>query len=220
MINGISVKVCGLTSVQDAEVANACGADYLGFIQYPQSQRYLPLEKLAEMMQDLPPLPKVGVVVYESMDQLATFRDAGFDYIQLHFPNETAFFEAALWTDVIPPEMFWMAPRIPPGKDLDLAFLPLADTFLLDSFSPIQLGGTGKTGDWYEFYRLKNKYQKIKWILAGGLNPENILAALKDSDAQFVDVNSGVEASPGVKDHDKMRAFVDAIAQFSQADKK
>lgn len=212
MINGISVKVCGLKSLADAEAAHACGADYLGFIQYPQSPRYLPLDEYKKLLPSLPPLKKVGVVVYNSMDELAAYKDAGFDYIQLHFPNETPFFEAALWLDMIPPSMFWMAPRVPPGKELDLAFLPLADTFVLDSYHPTQMGGTGTVGDWNHFSILRFKYQKINWILAGGLNPENIGLALKESQAKFVDVNSGIEASPGVKDHAKLKAFCEAVA--------
>jgi phosphoribosylanthranilate isomerase len=211
MVNGVQVKVCGLTSLKDAEAAYAGGADYLGFIQYKNSPRYLPLEKYREMLPDLPPLKKVGVLVYSSIDELEQHKDAGFDHIQLHFPNETPFFEVAIWSELIPPPMLWLAPRVPPGKDLDPAFLPLSDTFVFDTYNPIQMGGTGQVGDWYEFYRLQGLFQRIMWVLAGGLNPDNIAAAIKDSDARVVDVNSGIESAPGVKDHAKMKAFFDAI---------
>ncbi len=211
MINGVSIKVCGITSLEDAETALSCGADYLGFIQYPKSPRYLPLEGVRQIKARIPGVKTVGVYVYSSMNELEAMRDAGFDYVQLHFPNETPFFEAALWTEILPPSMLWMAPRIPPGKEIDLAFLPLADFFILDSYHPTHMGGSGQVGDWYQFYRLKGMYQKINWVLAGGLNPDNISAALKETQALFVDVNSGVELSPGKKDPAKLKAFFDAI---------
>jgi phosphoribosylanthranilate isomerase len=213
MINGISVKVCGITSVEDAEAAYACGADFLGFIQYPKSPRYITLEAYQKMLPKLPPLPKIGVVVFESLKAMEPYRDAGFDFIQFHFPNETPFCEAVLWADIIAPEKMWAAPRVPPGKDLDLAFLPLADTFLLDSYHPLKVGGSGMVADWYQFYRLQANFQYVRWFLAGGLNPENIAGAIKESEARNVDVNSGVELRPGVKDHAKLKAFFQAIAR-------
>jgi phosphoribosylanthranilate isomerase len=215
MVNGLHVKVCGLTSVADAAVASDCGADYLGFILYPKSPRYVSLEAFKAMLPALPGLKKVAVVVYSSPDDLECVKDEGFDYVQLHFPNETPFFEAAMWTDIIPPERLWLAPRVPPGKDLDLAFVPLADTFLLDSYHPTKMGGSGEIGDWSAFARLRDKFRKVSWVLAGGLNPENIAAAVAASGARTVDVNSGVEASPGVKDHAKLATFFDALKQAS-----
>ena len=213
MVNGIYVKVCGLTSVADAKAASDCGADYLGFILYPKSPRYVSLEAFRAMLPALPALKKVAVVVYSCPDDLEQANDAGFDYIQLHFSNETPFFEAAMWTDIIVPERLWLAPRVPPGKDLDLAFVPLADTFLLDSYHPTKMGGSGETGDWSAFARLRDKFRKVSWVLAGGLSPENIAAAVAASGARTVDVTSGVEASPGVKDHAKLGAFFEALKQ-------
>jgi len=213
MVNAVTLKVCGLCSRPDIEQAVSCGADYLGFIQYPKSPRYLPLAEFKAMAADLPKeVKKVGVVVYSSMDELETYKDSGFDFIQLHFDNDTPFFEVALWTEILPPQMLWLAPRVPPGRELDLAFLPLADYFLVDSFDQSSLGGTGKTGDWTNFKRLQALYQKIRWVLAGGLSPDNIGEALRTSHAKFVDVNSGVESAPGVKDHAKLKAFVEALA--------
>jgi phosphoribosylanthranilate isomerase len=108
--------------------------------------------------------------------------------------------------------MMWLAPRIPPGRELDLAFLPLADFFLMDTFDPHHVGGSGKTGDWLNFKRLMSLYQKVGWILAGGLNPDNVAEAVQTSGAKRVDVNSGIESAPGVKDHAKMKAFFDNLA--------
>jgi phosphoribosylanthranilate isomerase len=207
MINGVRLKICGLTSVADAQAAAGIGADYLGFVLHPQSPRYVPLEKFAALRSELPALPKVGVLVYSDLDALTRARDAGFDFIQLHFPNETPFFEAALWTDIVPPEKLWLAPRVPPGRELDACFVPLADTFLLDAYDPNHHGGTGKTGDWTAFAWLQGKFGKVTWVLAGGLNPDNIGAALRQSRARFVDVNSGVEESPGRKSVAKLEAL-------------
>ena len=213
MVNGIYVKVCGLTSLADAAAACEHGADYLGFILYPKSPRYVGLKAFKSMMPSLPALKKVAVMVYSSPDDLEQVKDAGFDFVQLHFPNETPFFEAARWTEIIPPERLWLAPRVPPGQDLDLAFMSLAETFLLDSYHPTKMGGSGETGDWSAFARLRDKFRNVSWVLAGGLNPENIAAAVSGSGARTVDVNSGVEVSPGVKDHAKLAAFFEALKQ-------
>ena len=83
MINGIRVKVCGITSLVDAEAAAAAGADYLGFIFHPKSPRYVPLEKFQEMRTALPAGPKkVAVVVYTDMGDLEKYKDAGFDFVR------------------------------------------------------------------------------------------------------------------------------------------
>lgn len=211
MINGIRVKICGLTSLVDAEAADAAGADYLGFIFYPKSPRYVSLEQYRAMAPRLPPRKKVAVVVEPSLEELSELNAAGFDYVQLHFPNETPFFMAAMWLDVVPPDRLWLAPRIPTGKEFDLAFVPLADTILLDAYHPDAFGGTGQTGDWKAFSALRKKFIRVNWVLAGGLNPENIAAAVAASGARMVDVNSGVEAAPGVKDHAKIKAFAAAL---------
>jgi phosphoribosylanthranilate isomerase len=211
MINGVQIKVCGLTSVADAKAAAVNGADYLGFILYPRSPRFVSREAFDAMRPQLPDKKKVGVVVYSSMEELEQYKDAGFDFIQLHFPNDTPFFEVAMWTEIIPPNRLWLAPRVPPGKEMDPAFFPLADHVLVDTYHDGGYGGSGKTGNWTEFARLRERFTKVTWILAGGLNPDNIADAVKTAGAKIVDVNSGIEMSPGVKDHAKLKAFFDAL---------
>ena len=221
MINGIRVKVCGITSLVDAEAAAVCGADFLGFILYPKSPRHVSLEAFQALRPKLPAaVKKVGVLVEPTLAELAQARDAGFDYIQMHFPNATAFPDAVAWLDVVPPDRLWLAPRVPPGSALDLMFVALADTMLFDTFSPDQIGGTGETGDWKTFAKLQTKNKDNTWVLAGGLSPENIAAAIRESKAHVVDVNSGVEASPGVKDHAKLRAFFAALETLSSLPKR
>jgi phosphoribosylanthranilate isomerase len=211
MINGIRVKICGLTSLVDAAAADEIGADYLGFIFHPKSPRFVTMEAFQAMRPNLPDRKKVAVVVYTDMGELEKYKDAGFDYVQVHFPNDTPFFEVAMWTDIIPPQQLWLAPRVPPGKEMDPAFFPLADHVLVDTYHEGGYGGSGMTGNWEEFARLKERFSKVTWILAGGLNPENIAEAIRTSTTTFIDVNSGVEASPGVKDPAKLKALAEAI---------
>lgn len=213
MSNGVSVKVCGITSAADAQAALAEGATFVGFILYPKSPRHINLSDAQAIMKELPPTAKkVGVVVYESMGDLEAVKDAGFDFIQLHFPNDTPFFEAALWTEIIPPTQLWLAPRVPTGKEMDPAFFPLADHVMVDTYHEGGFGGSGQTGNWDEFARLKGRFTKVTWILAGGLNPENIASAIAQTGARIVDVSSGVETAPGKKDHSKLKAFFAAVA--------
>jgi phosphoribosylanthranilate isomerase len=91
------------------------------------------------------------------------------------------------------------------------AWLELAGTVLLDTFDESLYGGTGRTGDWPKFRRHRDANQGTTWILSGGLNPENIAGALAGTGARFVDVNSGIESAPGVKDRKKLKAFVAAV---------
>ena len=207
MINGVTLKICGITRVEDAHAAAEIGADYLGFILHPPSPRYISPEKYAAIAPQLPAGKKVGVVVTPTLDELARVWALGFDSVQVHFPNETPFFEAAMWSDVVPPDRLWLAPRIPPEKELDPVFLPFADTFLVDTFHPDKFGGTGQTGDWAKFKSRQAAYPRKTWILSGGLKPENIGPAIAASAAKFIDVNSGVESAPGVKDLAKLRAL-------------
>ncbi|MBI3886257.1 MAG: phosphoribosylanthranilate isomerase [Opitutae bacterium] len=211
MIGEIQLKICGITRVEDAVAAVEIGADYLGFILHPASPRHVTPAAYAAMAPLLPAAKKVGVVVAPTPEELARAVALGFDFIQLHFPNETSFFEAATWSDVVPPARLWLAPRVPPGKELDHAFLPFADTFLVDTFRADKFGGTGQTGDWPKFKSLQAAYPRKTWVLSGGLSPENLTAALAATGATVIDVNSGVESAPGVKDHAKLRALAEAV---------
>lgn len=209
MIDGIRFKVCGLTSLVDAEFADRCGADYLGFILYPKSPRHVGLAQYQAMAGKLPERRKVAVSVAPTVDELAAMRDAGFDFFQIHFdaamtPDE----QLTAWSRVVGEKRLWLAPKLPPEKDVLAAARAVAKFILLDTFHAEGFGGSGKTGDWGKFARHQAAHPGNTWILAGGLNPENIGEALQVSGARFVDVNSGVEAAPGVKDHEKLKRFV------------
>lgn len=211
MIDGIRLKVCGLTSLIDAEWADRCGADYLGFIFHPKSPRHLTHAQFSAMAPRLPERKKVAVSVEPTLDELRVQRDAGFDYFQIHFRPETPVEQLSAWSRLVGEKHLWLAPKLPPAADVSAATLAVAKFVLLDTFHTEGFGGSGKTGDWAKFARHQAAHPHNFWILAGGLNPENIGAALQASGARFVDVNSGVEAAPGVKDAEKLKRFVVAL---------
>ncbi len=207
MIHGIRIKVCGLTTLADAVWADQCGADFLGFIFYPPSPRGTTLTQFRLMHPSLPAGKTVAVSVSPTVDELRAFAGAGADFFQVHFPAETPLATVTAWSQAVGPDKLWLAPKLPPGTDVAAGLLPLAGTFLLDTFHAEKFGGTGATGDWAKFARHQQAHPERTWILSGGLNPDNIAAALQASGAKFVDVNSGVESAPGVKDPAKVRAF-------------
>lgn len=214
MINGLQLKVCGQTRAEDARVAADIGADYLGFILYPKSPRYLSLARYAELAPGLPSGPRrVAVMVEPSSEELAAAVAAGFDFFQIHCAHTTPVETVQGWSLQTGAHRLWLAPKLPPGDDVAAGWLPLAATFLLDTFHAEGFGGSGKTGDWKKFARHRETYPQHTWILAGGLSPDNAADAVARSGAHFIDVNSGVESSPGVKDHAKLRALGEALAK-------
>jgi phosphoribosylanthranilate isomerase len=211
MIDGIQIKVCGLTSLVDASFADACGVDFLGFVLYPKSPRHVSLAQYRSMAGRLPDRHKVAVTVEPDPAALLAMRDAGFDHFQVHFRHDLPLGRIEGWTHSVGAESLWLAPKLPPEVDVPASWLGLSRGILLDTFDPSLFGGTGRTGDWPKFKRHSHRQPGKTWILSGGLTPENIGEALSGTGARFVDVNSGVESAPGVKDHAKLKAFVVAV---------
>ena len=211
MTDGIRVKVCGLTSHADAELAAAVGADFLGFILHPDSPRYLPLEKFRGFAEQLPKGRKVAVTIEPTPAALAEMSAAGFDFFQVHFRHDLPATTVASWAETVGLARLWLAPKLPPGVNVPLAVLPLAQTFLFDTYHVRKFGGTGETGDWNKFARHRRAHPKKTWILSGGLNPANIGDALQQSGARFIDVNSGVESAPGMKDPAKLQRLMERL---------
>lgn len=212
MIDGIRFKVCGLTSLVDAEFADRAGADYLGFILYPKSPRHVTLAQYRAMFERLPTGRRTVAVMVEPTDpELAAAQESGFDAYQIHFRHDHPLERIQLWSRLLSSKKLWLAPKLPPDRDVDPEWLPLAGTFLLDTFHASGFGGSGLTGDWGKFQRHQTNFAQTKWVLAGGLSPENVGEALRASGARCLDVNSGVELAPGIKDHAKIRAFAVAI---------
>ncbi|AKC82412.1 phosphoribosylanthranilate isomerase [Verrucomicrobia bacterium IMCC26134] len=213
MIGNTCFKICGLTRAADARLAAELGADYIGFILYAKSPRYLAVADYAALRADLPAEPRrVAVMVEPAPDELAAALGAGFDFIQIHARADIPFATVAAWSGVVSPARLWLAPKLPPGIPFPSLWLPLADTFLVDTFHAEGFGGSGKTGDWSGFARLAVSHPEKTWVLAGGLSPDNAASARGQSGARFLDVNSGVESAPGVKSPDKLRALVAALS--------
>jgi len=211
MIGGIQIKVCGLTSLVDAGFADACGVDFLGFVLYPKSPRYVSIAQYRSMAGRLPERHKVAVTVEPDPGALLAMRDAGFDHFQVHFRHDLPLGRIEGWTHAVGAESLWLAPKLPPEVDVPASWLGLSRGILLDAFDASLFGGTGRTGDWSKFRRHSQQQPGRTWVLSGGLTPENIGEALLSTGARFVDVNSGVESAPGVKDHARLKAFVVAV---------
>lgn len=212
MIGDIHFKVCGIRRVEDARLAAELGADFLGFILYPKSPRYLALGDYAELATALPRGPKrVAVMVEPTVDDLDWAQEAGFDFFQIHARHDLPLATVRAWSDTAGAANLWLAPKLPPGAAFPDAWLDLADTFLIDTFHAEGFGGSGRIGDWAGFTARAKAHPEKTWILAGGLGPENIAAALAESGARHVDVNSGVESEPGLKSPEKLRALAAAL---------
>lgn len=213
MIDGIRLKVCGLKTLVDADAADACGADYLGFNLHPQSPRHISLAQFNAMAPRLPSRKNVAIMVAPTVLELAAAASAGFDVFQIHFPLETPIHVVGSWAETVGVSRLWLAPKLPPAEEVPPALLEYAVGILFDTYHPEGFGGSGKTGDWSKFARHQARYPEKAWILAGGLSPENIDTALMQSGARFIDVNSGVESAPGVKDHAKLRQLATRLRE-------
>jgi phosphoribosylanthranilate isomerase len=220
MPNGVRIKVCGLTSIDDALHADRCGADHLGFIFHPASPRNLAFEDFKAMRGRIPQRKTVAVVVEPDLTLLGKVIASGAHLVQAHFRLER-------WEELVPMlienigvERLWLAPRTPEPAQLPEALLKLGKFFLVDAFSQDKFGGTGHTSDWQGFRTLRERWHGRCFILSGGLNAENVGDAIAATDARWLDVNSGVERSPGVKDSAKVEAFFAAVARRTELGKQ
>lgn len=216
MTGGIQWKTCGLTSLVDAEAADEAGSDFLAFNFYPNSPRYVTHSQYQAMDNRLPERKRVAVSVEPELSEVRWFIEQGFDRIQIHFRLDLPIERVAAWSELVTADKLWLAPKLPPGMPFPTPLLPFARTFLLDTFATDKFGGTGKTGDWETFRALKAEHPEKTWILSGGLSPENIGEAVHATGARFLDVNSGVESAPGVKDTAKLKAFAAAVKRAAE----
>lgn len=204
------VKICGVTTPDDATWAAACGADAVGLNFYPNSPRYLAPERACAVAQALPEsVARVGVFVAETAESVnATAARLGLTSVQTYTndPPDTPYVKV----DFIP------AFRVRDGESLEgvRRFVRLAHqrgcppaAVLVDSHTPGELGGTGHKAPWHLLFGFD---PGVPVILAGGLTPENVSEAIRQVRPHAVDVASGVESSPGRKDPGKVRAFVQA----------
>ena len=213
MINKRQFKICGITRASDAYAAVDAGADYLGFIFVEKSPRNIGIEGFQRLAPELPEIAKVAVAVSPSGDFIGKLKELGFQHFQIHFPVEGDYRQkVAQWRDALAEDEVWLAPKKRPGEPFDSALLPFADGILWDAYSEKVYGGTGHTSDWGSFRELSEKHPDRKWILAGGLSPENLASAASESGSTIFDLNSGLESSPGIKDPDRIAAVREVLA--------
>ncbi len=211
MSHRVRVKVCGITCSADAECALNLGADAIGINLYAPSPRSLPIEEARPLMAAIPTGKRVLVDVSTPPDLLEDYRDMGFDYFQVHFDAADSQAPFAKWSKVVGRERLWLAPRIAPGDPFPEEILDFCGTVVSDTYSKERFGGTGKTQDWAHFSGLQLSYPQHSWILAGGLSADNVIKAITQSHARYVDLSSGVESSPGKKDPKKLEATFKAL---------
>ncbi len=201
----VFIKICGITSLADALAAIDAGADALGFNFYRPSPRYLSPEDARKIIEQLPlHVLNVGVFVNEPTPETVAeiAAAAGVKAVQLHGDESPDYCTGIKDLYVI------KALRVDPEFGISTVVEYKTDAVLLDAFSPNQQGGTGEVFDWSRAREANNR--QIKIFLAGGLSPENVREAIEIVNPYGVDACSCLESSPGVKDQDRVRAFVAA----------
>jgi phosphoribosylanthranilate isomerase len=196
----VKVKICGNTTLDDTIAAVQAGADAVGFVFYPKSPRAVEPKAAAAIIERLPPfVTPVGVFVNEDLAVVRRIMEqCRIPLAQLH-GDETPQYCLDLGRPVI------KAIRVKDQRDLERMALYQVTGFVLDAFVEGVPGGTGVAVDW----DLAADAQVLgPVILAGGLNSGNVVEAIRRVRPYGVDVSSGVEVSPGVKDHEKLRAFI------------
>jgi phosphoribosylanthranilate isomerase len=198
----VKVKICGITNLDDALAAVEFGADALGFVFFQGSPRYLSLKNAAAIIKKLPSMiTTIAVFVNEKPEKIENIiHTTGVDVIQLHGDE--------------PPEICNISRRVIKAirvkslESLDplIHYKDKVSAFLLDTFTPLALGGTGQIFNWDIAVEAK-QFGRI--ILAGGLTPDNITDAVRRVGPYGVDVSSGIESEKGKKDHTKMQLFIE-----------
>ena len=198
------VKICGLRREEDLLCSKSLGADYFGFILYEKSPRYISFDAFKSITNSISLDCCVFVDVMPSGEKIKRMQDLGCQNFQIHTQEGASFKLYESYAELIDKDALWLAPQVSDLNQFDEALLEFTDTFLIDTYSNHQIGGTGTVGDWNGFKQLKSKYPNKEWILAGGLSADNIKDALTSSEANFIDVNSGVEEAPGIKSADAL----------------
>lgn len=197
-------KICGITRVEDALAAVDAGADAIGLVFYAKSPRAVTVPQAQAILAALPPfVTAVGLFVDCARSELNAILDAvPLDLLQFHGEESPAACEGFR-------RPYIKALRVKPGDDVAarIGLYGSAAGVLLDTFVPGVPGGTGEAFDW----SLVPQGLSVPIILAGGLTPENVRAAIEQVRPYAVDVSGGVEASKGLKDSDKIHAFVRAV---------
>ncbi|MFN8446257.1 MAG: phosphoribosylanthranilate isomerase [Caldilineaceae bacterium] len=218
------VKICGITTLEDAQVAIEAGADLLGFVFYPKSPRYIEVERAREIVKAIRNPQSairsssrfVGLFVNESVERIQTIlTEAQLDYAQLHGDESPELlkqlgeraFRAIRPVDyedgLAQAKQFYRSGTASPSSAQPVEACP---RLLVDAYDAKAYGGTGKKADWHAAAEIARHYPNL--LLAGGLSVENIAEAIRTVRPWGVDVSSGVEAAPGRKDPQKIQKFI------------
>ena len=201
----IRIKICGLTNREDALAAAEAGADALGFIGVPGSPRFVNTQQFFEITENLPIFVQCVIVVQRPEDD----EEYGANYVQ-HYEDTP---ESSCATGQAGSRIRAFRMRDESTLAEIAAYPDPVGAILLDTYHHDKLGGSGETFNWDMAARAKALTDR-PIILAGGLTPENVQAALEAVRPYGVDVSSGVEASPRVKDHAKIRDFIRAVREW------
>lgn len=206
--NRTNVKICGITNLEDARFVSGALADYIGFIFYPESPRFIEPAKAGAIINWLEGPKKVGVFVNQPLDDVQSVAtQTGLDIIQLH-GEESVEYCQLIEKPVI--KVFHIGEDTSPeslNKMID-PYLDTVDYLLFDTQLPGKWGGTGKSFDW----ELLTAVGEVKpYFVSGGLNPDNIRDAISKTHPYAVDLSSGLEESPGLKDFTKIETFFDQM---------
>ncbi len=200
----VKVKICGITNLDDARAAVDMGADLLGFNFYHKSPRYLTVEKAIEIIDQIPTfVDTAGILVNPTAEEIKEITDHGFlNWMQLHGDETPQFCETLKWFHV----KTIKAIRVKSAEDIAAIEQFHTDAILLDAFNSKLYGGTGEKFDWDLIGDINTK----RIFLAGGINDENAADAVRMG-VYGIDACSGIESSPGKKDHKKMRQLFENI---------
>lgn len=208
------IKVCGLTEDVGLDAALDAGADALGFVFYDRSPRNIAPEVVAELTQLLDDVLKVGVFVDPDDALLArVLSTTRLDLVQLHgleTPERVNQVRQEFAVPVMKAIAVAQVDDVLRAQD----YFAVADALLFDAKAPVGADRPGGNALAFDWSLMQGLHCPLPWMLAGGLNPENIAVALRDSGAVAVDVSSGVESAPGVKDPEKVAAFVRNATAF------
>jgi len=215
------VKICGITNLEDARTAVEAGADALGFVFYPKSRRHLDPAAAQRIVQELPrEIEKIGVFVNETPQSVVSLvQQLGLTGLQLHLELSSIQREPGCLASLKGVKQY-VALGIDSllRSEVPVQLGPGLDGIFLDSGTPLEPGGTGKVFDWEQSRMLVHRIKPMaKIVIAGGLTPANVGEAMRILEPWGVDVASGVEARPGKKDPEKVRAFIMAVRE---ADRK
>jgi phosphoribosylanthranilate isomerase len=209
-LSNIWIKICGITRPQDAQAAAALAVDAIGVVFYPPSSRAVELAQVAEIVAELSSSVKVTALFVDPEPALVTkVCDSGLvQQLQFH-GAEPADFCASFGLPYLKALRVRDSSQLASGELLEqLQSFATAQLILLDSFDADSAGGSGKRFDW-SIAESVNAQTNVNLVVAGGLNPGNVMQAIRQVNPFGVDVSTGVEQSPGIKDLSKMKKFVE-----------